>query len=499
MKAIILAAGVGSRLSPITDQKPKTLVKVNNKAMIDYIVDALIFADIKTIVVCVGYRGHQLKQHLTDKYSQLVELVFVDNQIYDSTNNMYSLYLAKAHLQGDVLLMNADLVIDKEIISELVRIEGSAVAVDKGNYLEEAMKVVVVDGIIKNISKKIAEGDAYGSSIDIYKFSAEATDVLRGYISKIIEDEKDLNQWTEVLLDRVFQQMLVIARPFDIGSRKWYEIDNLQDLSKAEILFNEKLLALKHKTTFILDKDGTISIGSKPLAGALKFMEALNLCEKRWLIASNNSSRPSSAHAKSIDGIFGKPLHPEFISSLDFAIHELRRKNVRSLYWVANDSVSAYLSEFFIQDALTPDAILLTYDTQIDYDKITTAVKLINAGAAYYATHIDMVCPVEGGTIPDIGSFIEMIGHCTGVTPLQTFGKPNKEFIDFILEATNAQPEQAVLIGDRLYTDIKSCFGTEITSVLVLSGETTRCEYEFSEYRADIVVPSIDCLTDYLK
>jgi len=382
---------------------------------------------------------------------------------------------------------------------QLLETEGSAVAVDKSNYLEEAMKVVVVDGIIREISKKIGESEAYGSSIDIYKFTIEATDVLRCHINKIIEEEKDLNQWTEVLLDRVFKKMLVIAKPFDIGSKKWFEIDNLQDLANAEMLFNEKLPTLKNKTAFIIDKDGTIATGSKPIEGALDFMRDLNVGKKKWLVASNNSSRTSRDHSNNIDVIFNDNIQAEIISSLDFAIHELKRMNVQSLYWVANDTVSIYLEKFFTFEQQRPDAVLLTYDTQIDYTKLTTAITLINQGADYYATHIDMVCPVEGGSIPDIGSFIEMIGHCTGVIPSRSFGKPSKEFLDFILESMDTKPEQAVLIGDRMYTDIQACRGSGVTSVLVLSGETNRCDYEFSEYRADIVVPSIQCLIEYLK
>lgn len=499
MKAIVLAAGVGSRLSPITDLKPKTLVKVNDKAMIDYIFDALIYANIKKAVVCVGYLGDQLQTHLIEKYSQVIDLEFVENTIYDRTNNMYSLYLAKAHLEGEVLLMNADLVFDKEIILQLLDTEGSAVAVDKGNYLEEAMKVVVVDGIIRKISKMIGESEAYGSSIDIYKFTTEATEMLRGHINKIIEEEQDRNQWTEVLLDRVFNKMLVIAKPFDIGSKKWFEIDNLQDLAKAEMLFNETLPMIKEKALFIIDKDGTIAIGSKPIEGAFDFMHELNMAKKKWLVASNNSSRISDDHSNNIDAMFEENIQARIISSLDFAIHELKRMDVHSLYWVANDAVSAYLERFFTFEQHKPDAVLMTYDTQINYAKLTTAITLINQGADYYATHIDMVCPVEGGSIPDIGSFIEMIGNCTGVKPSRTFGKPSKEFLDFILESMQTKPEQAVLIGDRLYTDIQTCRGSEVTSVLVLSGETTRCDYEFSEYRADIVVPSIQYLIEYLK
>ena len=156
--------------------------------------------------------------------------------------------------------MNADLVFDEEILRELVDEVGSVVAVDKGLFQDESMKLVVdQDGYIQNISKKIEQEKSYGCSIDVYKFDKQSTKVLKHEVVKIIEEEEDLNQWTEVLLDKVFSERLVYAKPLDIKGKKWYEIDNYEDLSKAEILFNEKLKLINKKKAFILDKDGTLT------------------------------------------------------------------------------------------------------------------------------------------------------------------------------------------------------------------------------------------------
>ena len=272
MKAIILAAGVGSRLRPITDLKPKTLVTVNNKPMIGYIVESLIKANVSEVIVCIGYRSEQLKQFLIDQYSSIVDFTFINNSAYETTNNMYSLYLAREFLQNDVIIMNADLVFDANIIKNLVDLKGSYVATDKGRFMEESMKVVVDGGVISEISKKILEKDSYGCSIDIYKFDNNAVKILYQEIVKIIEIDEDLNQWTEVLLDKVFSEGLIIAAPMDIEGSRWFEIDNFDDLSKAEILFNEKIADLANKKAFILDKDGTIAIGKTPIDGAGEFM-----------------------------------------------------------------------------------------------------------------------------------------------------------------------------------------------------------------------------------
>jgi len=499
MRAIILAAGIGSRLHPITLEKPKTLVTVNNRPMIDYIVESLLHAGITDIVVCTGYRSNQLKAHLSNAFTTKAKITFVENETFESTNNMYSLYLAREYLCGDVMLMNADLVFDKEIMAKLAVQPGCAIAVDKGNYLEEAMKLVVTDKHVSAISKQIARDEAYGSSIDIYKLDASATEVLSSYIKKIIEVEGQLNQWTEVLLDRVFKEGLIQARPFDIGTLRWYEIDNFTDLAAAELLFNEKLAQINKKKLFLLDKDGTLAIGKTAIPGAAEFLKQLNSAGKKLVVASNNSSRTSEEHGQKLREIFANELTLQVITSLDHAISALKAKGVVSLYAVANSNVSSYLGQFFEFASINPDALLLTYDDELDYKKMRNAIRLVNAGIPYYATHIDMVCPTEAGNIPDIGTFIETIAACTGVRPKATFGKPTREYLNYLLKECGAEQEDAVLIGDRLYTDIESCTETKVTSILVLSGETTRADYEFSDCRADIIVPSIEALRKFIQ
>lgn len=201
MKAVILAAGIGSRLRPITDEKPKTLVNVNNKPMLGYILDALSWVYIKEVVICVGYKASHIINYCKSKYPQF-KFYFIENKEYDTTNNMYSLYLAKKQLDDDIVLMNADLIFDKDIVKGLLKSKGSRVAVDKGIYIEESMKITVNNsGIISGISKKINKEDAYGSSIDVYKIEKDSLDVVVDEMKRIIEDESDRNQWTEVMLN----------------------------------------------------------------------------------------------------------------------------------------------------------------------------------------------------------------------------------------------------------------------------------------------------------
>ncbi len=141
---------------------------------------------------------------------------------------------------------------------------------------------------------------------------------------------------------------------------------------------------------------------------------------------------------------------------------------------------------------------MLTYDDEITYEKLVKLIYFIRKGIPYYATHSDLVCPTPEGSIPDIGCYINLVETVTKIKPNKIFGKPELSFIKSILDKHGLVESDAVVIGDRLYTDIELAEDSEIISVLVLSGETKRDFYEFSKIKADIVVPSLEELKDYL-
>lgn len=498
MKAVILAAGIGSRLRPITNNKPKTLVKVNEKAMLEYIIDALCQSGINEIVVCTGFESVKIVNFCESKYP-LLNFHFVKNAEFEDTNNMYSLFLARKHLNDDLIILNADLVFDSEIIKGLINQKCTSVAVDKGRYMEESMKIIVRNDVILNISKNISKKEAYGCSIDVYKINKADVNKLTLEMKRIIQDMGEKNQWTEVMLDNLFSSGNIVAKPFDIGSSRWYEIDNYTDLAEAEILFNDKIKELKNKKIFFIDRDGTITIGNNVILGAKEFLEKLKIKNKKFFIATNNSSKTPSEHLNSFNNlnlcINDKNI---LVSSLP-AIEFLKLKKLRKIFWLANGSVSKYFTEEgLIFEEKKPQAILLTYDNEINYDKICKFTNFIRMGLPYYATHSDIVCPTEEGSIPDIGSFIKIFEMTTGMLPNKIFGKPDKSFIGPILNKYKLNYKDAVIIGDRLYTDIKMAENSEITSILVLSGETKRENYENSKTRSDIVVSDLGRLTEYL-
>jgi HAD superfamily hydrolase (TIGR01450 family) len=498
MKAIILAAGIGSRLRPITNSKPKTMVEVNGKPMIEYIIESLIENNIHDIVVCTGFESIKLKNHLESNFSN-INLSFVENKEYDITNNMYSLYLAKTHLDSDIILMNADLVYDKNIITDLIKQKSTCIAVDKDNYLEESMKLKVENNIVKRISKKITEKESYGSSIDIYKINFSDLNEIINEMKKIIEIKKDRNQWTEVMLDNLFKKEKIKAKPLDINNKKWYEIDNFEDLQKAEILFNNKIKDIKEKKIFFVDRDGTLSLEDNLIEGANEFIDQLKNKGKLFYIMTNNSSRTPNMHQERLKKIGFDININNILVSTNSALDFLKNKEIKNIYFLANEKVSDYiLSDGFVFDEENPEALLLTYDDELNYKKLRHFIYLLRKGVPYYATHSDYVCPTIDGDIPDIGSFIELIYGTTGIKPNKIFGKPDYNFISGIIKSNNLSDKDAVIIGDRLYTDIKIAENREITSVLVLSGETKRDFYENSTIKADIIINNITDLKDFL-
>ena len=238
MKALILAAGLGSRLAPITDNCPKSLVPVNGKPILAKQIDNLHENNIFDITIVAGYKANILESYTSHCYGNKIKII--DNDDYAMTNNMYSAYLAREEFCGEeFLMMNADVFYDSSIIKTLLEIPApNAIATDIGRYLEESMKVVQYKGRLTDISKKILKEDALGVSIDVYKFSELAGRAFFNKCAEYIEEKKEVKLWSEVALNDILTDVEFKACPLPLNSR-WVEIDNHDDLAMAETLFAE--------------------------------------------------------------------------------------------------------------------------------------------------------------------------------------------------------------------------------------------------------------------
>lgn len=235
MKALILAAGLGTRLAPLTNDKPKSLVEVNGKPILMKQIENLHENGIFDIAIISGYKADILKKAVSERYS---DIQIIESVNYATTNNMYSAYLAKDIFSGKpFLMMNADVFYDSSIIKELLSFPApNAIVTDIGTYLEESMKVVEKNGRLVQISKAISPNDALGASIDVYKFSVKGGEAFFKKCTEYIEEKKELKMWSEVAINDILAEVEFKACPLD---GRWFEIDNHYDLRAAEKLFKD--------------------------------------------------------------------------------------------------------------------------------------------------------------------------------------------------------------------------------------------------------------------
>lgn len=235
MKALILAAGLGTRLAPLTDNCPKSLVAVNGKPIIEKQIENLLLNDITDIIIVAGYKADILEKAIHSKWSKVH---IINNTVYENTNNMYSAFLSERFLNNtEFLMMNADVFFDPSVIFDLLHFPASnAIVTDIGSYYEESMKVKEVHGKLEEISKTITREDALGSSIDVYKFSAEGSAVFFSKCRQYINEQKELKKWSEVAINEAMKEIEFYACPL---RGRWFEIDTKEDLVMAESLFKE--------------------------------------------------------------------------------------------------------------------------------------------------------------------------------------------------------------------------------------------------------------------
>ena len=263
---------------------------------------------------------------------------------------------------------------------------------------------------------------------------------------------------------------------------------------------NQSTDVIKEKKLFIFDMDGTIYLGGIPFDFARRFIKNLRADGRKVLFFTNNASHTSSFYAKKLEKLGFEPGDNEIMTSGDVTLEFLKRyRPGKSVYMVATDElVEEYISKGInvinsMPDPRHADVVITSFDTSLTYEKLNIACRLIRNGAEYLSTHPDYNCPTEDGFIPDSGAIAALVTASTGKTPTY-FGKPYKETVEMIGEATGFTRDEMCIFGDRLYTDIALGKNFGVTSVLVLSGETTEADVDsaLEKDKPDFVFPSLD-------
>ncbi len=247
MQAIILAAGMGKRLGELTKNNTKCMLEVNGVKLIDRFIRQLSRLNLKRLVIVVGYEGQKLIDYIGHRYDDIIKIEYINNPIYDKTNNIYSLALAKEKLcEDDTILLESDLIYEDRILEMAVEHPDPnlALVAKYESWMDGTMVSIDEDRNIVNFIPKEAfryeDIDIYYKTVNIYKFSREFSvneyvPFLEAY-SKVMGNNEYYEQVLRVLT--MLHKSSLKALP--VGNEKWYEIDDVQDLDIASTLFSEQ-------------------------------------------------------------------------------------------------------------------------------------------------------------------------------------------------------------------------------------------------------------------
>ena len=241
-------------------------------------------------------------------------------------------------------------------------------------------------------------------------------------------------------------------------------------------------MALQDKRLWLLDMDGTLYLDDRLFDGVTDFLAYVRHSGGRYLFLTNNSSRGVEGYIEKLHRLGIESTADDFLTSVDATIRCLQREYPgQKCYVQGTRSFYSQLSSAGIPvtDRLEDgvEILLSGFDRELTFQKLEDACILLGRGVTWLATNPDWVCPTWYGSVPDCGSVCRMLTTATGREP-RFIGKPKPEMVQLALEKTGFAPEQAVIIGDRLYTDIACGVNAGIDSIFVLSGEGVLSDIE---------------------
>lgn len=237
------------------------------------------------------------------------------------------------------------------------------------------------------------------------------------------------------------------------------------------------LQVLKNIKLFLFDMDGTLYLGDRLYDFTKELLATIKKQGKRYLFMTNNSSRSVEDYIKKLAKLGIEAEYSDFITSSQATAMYLKDTCPDDrLYVCGTESLKQELrnSGFTVTEVLDEvDCIVMGNDTELTFKKLDDVSRLLSTREVrYIATNPDYVCPTEYGSVPDCGSVCDMIFNATGKRPL-FIGKPEPAMPKIAMKMTGFKPTETAVIGDRIYTDIKSGINAGCVTVLVLSGETT--------------------------
>ena len=235
MRAIILDAGEGRRLRPLTSFRPKCLLRLNDVTILEHQLANIAKFGLREVIIVVGYCADQVIRKVKELNFDL-NFEFVLNQVYYKTNTVYSLWLAKEYIRKhDFVYFNGDVVFHEEVLGRLLRSpHDTCVAIERKNVGEEEVKVLLDSDIVRAIGKNVEISKAHGEFIGIAKFSRRFNDLFVDKLNKVVS-EGMINEFFEVALNRTLKSYDVYA--VDVSDLPCIEVDTFEDLNVAKKIY----------------------------------------------------------------------------------------------------------------------------------------------------------------------------------------------------------------------------------------------------------------------
>lgn len=265
------------------------------------------------------------------------------------------------------------------------------------------------------------------------------------------------------------------------------------------------MLGLGNKKLFLFDIDGTIALGTKLFDGS---RQLLNYIEKelgRAYFISNNSTKSETDYVKYFSANFRYKTTPNRFVTSGYVTLEYLKRHFRggNLFVIGTESFKEELrqNKFTVTDSanLSVDCVLVAFDRELTYRKLENACTILaNTNVPFLATNPDLRCPMTTNYIPDCGAICQILTSTIGKVPIY-LGKPSRTICDICLERTGYTPEETLVIGDRLYTDIACGINAGIETCVLYSGEATPEEVARSEYQPTYAFDDVTQLYEALK
>jgi len=234
MKAVILAAGQGTRIRAVHGESPKCLINVDGETILDHQIDGLLNAGIEKIAIVVGYEKRQIIRHVHARIGRrpTPKIEFIENPAFAITNNIYSLWLAKDWIGGDgFVCLNADVILDAQILMSAMKRNALVSMIVDPAWRDETMKVIISDGRVVRMSKKISKDEFSGTYIGITLFDRAINACFFSKMQELVEASR-VNEFFNVAVQELVDEGLRVGFTTTAGAA-WAEIDDPLDLSFA--------------------------------------------------------------------------------------------------------------------------------------------------------------------------------------------------------------------------------------------------------------------------